>query len=165
MRGLDLLFHRFPVIPGIAASLASVLDISSLEELSPNGRRDYHMASHFATDYRDSGGCKNLSPFIASTTSLYTWDTPLNWTTSARFAMMTRSNCCAKRGGIMKDISSSEASRERRRHSESPDIRRTSSKRQKYLKADSWSILFRTTPGPTANQLIIEKWRAGLPSI
>ena len=61
----QLLFHRFPVILGIAASLASVLDISSLEELSPNRRRDYHMASHFATDYRDSGGCKDLSPFIA----------------------------------------------------------------------------------------------------
>ena len=41
----------------------------------------------------------------------------------------------------------------------------TFSKRPEYLKADSWSILFRATPGPTANRLIIEKWRAGLPSI
>ena len=64
----------------------------------------------------------------------------------------------------MKDISSSEANRQRRR-SKSPDKRQTFSKRPEYLKADSWSILFRATPGPTANRLIIEKWRAGLPSI
>ena len=68
----------------------------------------------------------------------------------------------------MKDVSSSEANRqrqERRRHSESSDKRKTFSKRPEYLKADSWSILFRATPGPTANRLIIEKWRAGVPSI
>ncbi len=68
----------------------------------------------------------------------------------------------------MKDISSSEANqqrRERRRHSKSPDNRQMFSTRPEYLKADSWSILFRATPGPTANRLIIEKWRAGLPSI
>lgn len=65
----------------------------------------------------------------------------------------------------MKDVSSSEANRERRRHSESPDNRQMFSRRPDYLKADSWSILFRETPGPTANRLIIEKWRAGLPSI
>jgi len=68
----------------------------------------------------------------------------------------------------MKDVSSAEASREhreRRRHSESPDKRQTFSKRPEYLKTDSWSILFRATPGPTDNRLIIEKWRAGVPSI
>ena len=68
----------------------------------------------------------------------------------------------------MKEISSSEANRqrrERRRHSGSPDKRQTFSKRPEYLKADSWSILFRATPGPMANRLIIEKWRAGLPNI
>ena len=65
----------------------------------------------------------------------------------------------------MKVVSSSEANRERRRHSESPGNGHTFSKRPEYLKADSWSILFRPTPGPTANRLIIEKWRAGLPSI
>lgn len=68
----------------------------------------------------------------------------------------------------MKDVSSSETNqqrRERRRHSKSPDKRQTFSKRPEYLKADSWSILFRATPGPTANRLIIEQWRAGLPSI
>ena len=68
----------------------------------------------------------------------------------------------------MKDVSSAEAKRERRerlRHSDSPDNRQTFSKRPEYLKADSWSILFRATPRPTANRLIIEKWRAGLPSI
>ena len=27
------------------------------------------------------------------------------------------------------------------------------------------AILFRATPGPTANRLIIEKWRASLPSM
>ncbi len=50
-------------------------------------------------------------------------------------------------------------------HRERPDDQRTISKRPEYLKADSWSILFRATPGPTVNRLIIEKWRAGLPSI
>ncbi|MCY4578842.1 MAG: hypothetical protein OXD31_07315 [Chloroflexi bacterium] len=68
----------------------------------------------------------------------------------------------------MVDVSSSEANRqhrERRRRSESSDKRQTFSKRPEYLKADSWSILFKSTPGPTANRLIIEKWRAGLPSI
>ena len=47
----------------------------------------------------------------------------------------------------------------------SPDDWLTFSKRPEYLKADSWSILVRASPGPTANRLIIEKWRAGLPSI
>ena len=68
----------------------------------------------------------------------------------------------------MKDVPSSEANRrrrERRRHSESSDNWRTFSRGPEYLKADSWSILFRATPGPTANLLILEKWRAGLPSI
>ena len=67
----------------------------------------------------------------------------------------------------MKDVSSSEANRQRRerRRSKSPDKRQTFSRRPEYLKAASWSILFRATPGPTANRLIIEKWRAGLPSI
>ena len=65
----------------------------------------------------------------------------------------------------MKDPSSEEAYRERRRHSESPENRQTFSKHSEYLKADSWSILFRATPDSTANRLIIEKWRAGLPSI
>ena len=65
----------------------------------------------------------------------------------------------------MEDVSSAEANREQQRHSESPDNRQTFRKRPEYLKAGSWSILFRTTSGPTANRLIIEKWRAGLPSI
>ena len=65
----------------------------------------------------------------------------------------------------MEDTSSAEANRQRRRNSESPHNRQAFSKRPEYLRADSWSILFRTTPGPTANRLIIEKWRAGLPSI
>ena len=68
----------------------------------------------------------------------------------------------------MRAVSLSEANRQRRewrRRSESPDNRQTFSKRPEYLKADSWSILFRATPGPAANRLIIEKWRAGLPSI
>ncbi|MCY4580490.1 MAG: hypothetical protein OXD31_15775 [Chloroflexi bacterium] len=68
----------------------------------------------------------------------------------------------------MKDVPSSEANRhrgERRRRSKSPDKRQIFSKRPEYLKADSWSILFRATPGPTANRLIIEKWRADVPSI
>ena len=80
---------------------------------------------------------------------------------------MLRIKYCAERRGIMKDISSSEANRQRRDrrpYSETPDNRQTFSKRPEYLKADSWSILFRATPGPTANRLIIEKWRAGLPS-
>jgi len=70
--------------------------------------------------------------------------------------------------GTMKDVSAAEASRqrrERRRHSEVPDKRKPFSKRPEYPKADSWSILFRATLGPTDNRLIIEKWRAGLPSI
>ena len=68
----------------------------------------------------------------------------------------------------MKDVSSSEANRQRReqrRHPGSPDKRQTFSKCPEYLMADSWSILFRATPGPTADRLIIEKWRAGVPSI
>ncbi|MYE54201.1 MAG: hypothetical protein F4X34_03270 [Chloroflexi bacterium] len=68
----------------------------------------------------------------------------------------------------MRDVSSPEANlprRERRRHSESPDNQQAFSKRPEYLKGDSWSILFRATHRPTANRLIIEKWRAGLPSI
>ena len=68
----------------------------------------------------------------------------------------------------MKDISSAEANRQRRerqRQSVSSDNRQTFSKRPEYLKAESWSILFRATPGQTANRLIIEKWRAGLPSM
>ena len=68
----------------------------------------------------------------------------------------------------MKEVSSSEANRhlrERRRHSGSPDKQQTSSERSEYLKADSWSVLFRTPSGPTANRLMIEKWRTGVPSI
>lgn len=65
----------------------------------------------------------------------------------------------------MEDVSSSEANRERRQHSEPLDNRHTFGKRPEYLKADSWSILFRATSGPTSNRLTIEKWRAGLPSI
>ena len=42
---------------------------------------------------------------------------------------------------------------------------RTSSKRPEILKADNWGVLFKADPNPRRNLLIIEKWRAGLPSI
>ena len=64
--------------------------------------------------------------------------------------------------------SSAEANRQRRhrqRYPKIPSDHRTNSKRPEYLRADSWSILFRAVPNPTANRLIIEQWRVGLPSI
>ena len=40
-----------------------------------------------------------------------------------------------------------------------------SNKRPEFLKADTWSVLFKADPNPRKDLLIIEKWRAGLPSI
>lgn len=62
----------------------------------------------------------------------------------------------------MKDVSSSgtnQQRRERRRHPGSPDKQQIFSERPERLKADPWSILFRVSPGPTANRLIIKSAR------
>ena len=71
------------------------------------------------------------------------------WERGSGITMARGTGACAEQEGFMEDVSSPETNRqhrERRRRSESSDKRQTFSKRPKYLKADSWSILFRATP-------------------